>query len=139
MWWVLGWSASREALVESQLVFNRHSVDAAIAWVDAAVQTLDGEDVPLCMARGRVLAEFVKSAGPIPASDRAAVDGFAVESSASLGASTYNPVWLPLIAVVPGDPLPAGTDAVIPLEMAEPDDRTSIEVVEPVTAGHNVE
>jgi molybdopterin molybdotransferase len=118
---------------------NRDSVEAAIAWVDAATPCLNGEDVPLRTARGRVLTENINAAGPIPSSDRAAVDGFAVEASASLGASSYNPICLPLIAVAPGDVLPAGTDAVVPLELAEPDGQGSIEVVDVVAAGENVE
>ncbi len=118
---------------------NHHSVDAAIAWVDAAVRSLDAEDAPLSTARGRVLAEDIRAAGPIPGSDRAALDGFAVEASASLGASAYNPVRLPLIAVAAGDALPAGTDAVVPLDLAAPDGRACIEIVEAVAAGHNVE
>jgi molybdopterin molybdotransferase len=120
-------------------VLKHHSVDAAIAWIDAAAKPLDREDVPLCIAQGRVLTGLIRSVGPIPGSDRAAVDGFAVQASASLGASAYNPVRLPLIAVVPGDVLPAGTDAVVPLALAEPDDETCIEVIEPVAAGDNVE
>jgi molybdopterin molybdotransferase len=120
-------------------VLNHHSVEVAIAWIDAAVQPLGREDIPLRIARGRVVTEFIRSLVPIPGSDRAALDGFAVESTASLGASAYNPVRLPLIAVVAGDALPAGTDAVVPVDLAEPDGQSCIEVVEALAAGHNVE
>src|SRR5271155_754211 len=126
-------------LEESQLVLNHHSVDAAIAWVDAAARPLDREDVPLCIARGRVLSEPIRAGRPLPTSDRAALDGFAVESSATLGSSAYNPLRLPLIAVAAGDALPAGTDAVVPLDLAESDGQACIEVVEAVAAGDNVE
>ena len=118
---------------------NRHSIDAAIAWVDAAVHRLNGEDVPLRRALGRVLAKDIRAAKPIPASNRAVRDGFVVEASASIGASAYNPVRLPLIAVAAGDALPPGIDAVVPLEMTEPDGQASIEVIEVVAAGDNVE
>ena len=118
---------------------GHHLVDAAIAWVDVAACHLDREDTPLLTARGRVLMEDIRTVGPIPTSDRAALDGFAVQASASLGASTYNPIRLPLIAVAAGDALPPGTDAVIPLELAEPDERACIEVVEAAAAGNNVE
>jgi molybdopterin molybdotransferase len=120
-------------------MLNHHSVDAAIAWVDAAAQPLDREDVPLCITRGRVLSEPIRAGRPLPTSDRAALDGFAVESSASLGSSAYNPLRLPLIAVAAGDALPAGTDAVVPLDLAESDGQACIEVVEAVAAGDNVE
>ena len=118
---------------------NDHSIEAAIAWVDAAVDCLRGEDVPLRTARGRVLTKAIRAAGPIPANSRAARDGFAVVASASIGASSYNPLRLPLIAVAAGDALPSGTDAVVPLEMAEPDGQASIEVIEVIAAGDNVE
>ena len=118
---------------------NNNSVEAAIAWVDAATHPLNGEDIPLCIARERVLTEPIRAAGPIPASDRATLDGFAVQASASLGASAYNPVRLPLIAVAAGDALPAGTDAVVPFELSEPDGQPFIEIVEAVAAGDNVE
>jgi molybdopterin molybdotransferase len=120
-------------------LLNHHSVDAAIAWVDATTEHLDTEDAPLGKARGRVLTEDIRAVRPIPASDRVALDGFAIQASASLGASAYNPVQLPLIAVATGDALPAETDAVVPLELAEPDERAYIEIVEAVAAGHNVE
>ena len=77
---------------------NRYSVDAATAWVDEALHALDKEDAPLRTARGLMLVEDIRATQPIPAEDRAAVDGFAVEASASLGASVYNPIRLPLIA-----------------------------------------
>jgi molybdopterin molybdotransferase len=118
---------------------NHHSVDAAIALVDAAANSLDTEGAPLHSAQGRVLAEDIRAIRPIPIRDRAALDGFAVQATTSLGASAYNPVRLPLIAVAAGDALPAGTDAVVPLELAEPDGRAYIEVVEAVAAGGNVE
>jgi molybdopterin molybdotransferase len=116
-----------------------HRVDAAIAWVDAATDHLDTEDAPLGTAWERVLTEDIRAVQPIPAVDRAALDGFAIQASASLGASAYNPVRLPLIAVAAGDALPAGTDAVVPLELVEPDVQGWIEVVEAVAAGDNVE
>ena len=56
---------------------NPHSVEAAIAWVDAAVHCLDGEDVRLRAGRGRVLARGIRAVGPIPAGNCAARDGFA--------------------------------------------------------------
>jgi molybdopterin molybdotransferase len=118
---------------------DHHPVDAAIAWVDAAAHCLGTEDAPLHTARGRVLTEPMRALESIPGSDRAALDGFAVQASASFGASAYNPVRLPLIALAAGDALPAGTDAVVPLELAEPDGQGWIEMVEAVVAGDNVE
>ena len=75
------------------------STEAAVAWIDETVNALDTEDAPLPTARGLVLAKAIRAVQPIPTEDRAAVDGFAVQASASLGASVYNPIRLPLIAV----------------------------------------
>jgi hypothetical protein len=81
----------------------------------------------------------IHAPGPIPRDNRAALDGFAVQASASLGASPYNPIRLPLVGVAAGDALPAGTDAVIPVLLAETDDQAYIEIVEAVATGDNVE
>ena len=118
---------------------EHRSLDAAIAWVNATTESLDREDVPLPTARGRVLAEAIHALGPIPGDNRAALDGFAVEASASSGASSYNPIRQPLICVAAGDVLPAGTDAVVPRRLAEPAGEAYIEIVEAVAAGDNVE
>jgi molybdopterin biosynthesis enzyme len=72
---------------------DHNLVDAAIAWVDAAVHSLDTEDVPLRTARGRVLTRDILAGHPIPSRDRAALDGFAVLANASLGASGYTAHW----------------------------------------------
>ena len=117
---------------------EHRSLDAAIAWVNATTESLDREDVPLPTARGRVLAEAIHALGPIPGDNRAALDGFAVEASASSGASSYNPIRQPLICVAAGDVLPAGTDAVVPRRLAEPAGEAYIEIVEAVAAGDNV-
>jgi molybdopterin molybdotransferase len=120
-------------------VSEHHPLDAAIAWVNAATGSLDREDVPLPTAAGRVLTQALHAPRPIPGNDRAALDGFAVQASATFGASSYNPIRLPLIGVAAGDALPAGTDAVVPLQLAEPDDQAFIEIVEAFAAGDNVE
>lgn len=116
-----------------------HLFDTAISWIDAAARCLDTEVVPLPRAWGRVVSESMHASRPIPGVCRAALDGFAVEAAASLGASAYNPLRVPSVSVTAGDALPAGTDAVVPLQLAEPDGERNIEVVEAVAAGDNVE
>jgi molybdopterin molybdotransferase len=115
------------------------SFDEAVACVDAASSRLGTERVRLREAMGRVLAEEICAAASIPPDDRAALDGFAVRADASLGASAYNPVELPVLAVTAGAALPPGADAVIPLDAVEPNGLGHIEVVEPVAPGDNVE
>jgi molybdopterin molybdotransferase len=114
-------------------------LDAAMGLVDAAVRSLDAEQVPLAEAGGRILAEDIRAPVPIPTDDRAALDGFAVRAEASLGAGAYNPVALPLVAVAAGDAMPPGADAVIPLAAAEPNGPDRIAVVEPLATGTHLE
>jgi molybdopterin molybdotransferase len=115
------------------------SFEEAIACVDAASPRLGTERVRLNEAMGRVLAEEVRAATPIPPDHRAALDGFAVRADGSLGASTYNPVELPLLAVTAGAALPLGADAVIPLDAVDLNGLGHVQVVEPVAPGDNVE
>jgi molybdopterin molybdotransferase len=115
------------------------SFDEAVACVDAASPRLGTERVPLQKAMGRVLAEDVRAAAPIPPDDCAALDGFAVRADASLGASAYNPVELALLAVTAGAALPPGADAVIPLDAVDSNGLGHVQVVEPVAPGDNVE
>jgi molybdopterin molybdotransferase len=115
------------------------SFDEAVACVDAGARCLGTERVPLREAIGRILAEDIRAAAPIPLDDRAALDGFAVRADASLGASAYNPVELPLLEATAGAALPPGTDAVFPLDAAEPNGLCHIHVVESLAPGDNVE
>ena len=115
------------------------SVDAAFAWIDNIVRGLGPEDAPLHEAAGRVVAEDIRAKRPIPACNSAAVDGFAVTAHETLGASSYNPLSLPLIEVASGDALRAGTDAVLPLEQGELDGADRVFVVEAVAPGENVD
>jgi molybdopterin molybdotransferase len=115
------------------------SIDAALAWVDAAVNPLETEDAaPLREAIGRVLTREIRAERPIPACDSAALDGFAVMAGQTVGASSYNPLSLPMIELSAGEALPGGTDTVVPLEHGESDDNGNVAVVEAWAAGSNV-
>jgi len=117
---------------------HRHTVAAALAWLDAQLQVLGTERAPLRMAAGRVLATAVVSDLDIPGFDRATMDGYAVRAESTEGATSYN--RLPLIVIgdsrpghpfqgsvgagqavriMTGAPLPAGCDAVLPAEWIE--------------------
>jgi len=115
------------------------SFEEAVACVDAASPRLGTERVRLREAMGRVLAEEVRAATPIPPDHCAALDGFAVRADDTLGASAYNPVELPLLAVTAGAALPPGADAVIPLDAVDLNGLSHVQVVEPVAPGDNVE
>ncbi len=117
---------------------RRATVEAALAWLDAQLRPLSGERVPLESAAGRVLNSDVVSSLDVPGFDRAMMDGFALSASCVAGASTYNPIALAIVGqafparpfmghvgpnqavqITTGAPLPLGTDAVLPAELAE--------------------
>src|SRR5215813_7523075 len=115
------------------------SIDAALAWVDAAVHPLETEDAPLREAIGRILTREIQAERSIPACDSAALDGFAVAADQTVGASSYNPLSLPLIELSAGEALPAGTDAVVPIEHGEPDGAGNVALIEAWAAGSNID
>jgi len=140
---------------------QRHTVDAALAWLDAQLQPLGPELVPLRNAAGRVLAASVVSDVDVPGFDRATMDGYAVVAESTEGASAYTRLPLTVIGdsmpgcpfdgcvsageavrVMTGAPMPRGADAVLPAELvdAEPDNSTSyrISAVASVSPGKNV-
>ena len=122
---------------------HRHTVAAALAWLDAQLQPLGAETVPLRSAAGRVLAAAVVSDVDVPGFDRATMDGYAVVAGSTEGASPYSRLPLTVIGesmpgspfagsvsageavrIMTGAPVPRGADAVLPAEWveAEPDE-----------------
>ena len=138
---------------------RRHTVDAALAWLDAQLKPLESERVSLAEAAGRVLAAPIVTAVDVPGFDRSTMDGYAVVASSTEGASGYSRLPLRVIgdsmpgrafdgAVAPGDavrvmtgaPIPRGADAVLPAEFVdtEPGSGQSIAALEAVSPGKNV-
>src|SRR3984885_11661838 len=114
---------------------QRHTVDAALAWLDAQLNPLTAEMVPLRGAAGRVLASSVISDVDVPGFDRAMMDGYAVLAESTEGASAYTPLQLKVVGesmpgspldgvvrvgeavrIMTGAPMPDGTDSVLPAE-----------------------
>jgi molybdopterin molybdotransferase len=114
---------------------QRHTVDAALAWLDAQLQPLTSEIIPLHVAAGRVLAASVASEVDVPGFDRAMMDGYAVLADSTEGASAYTPLQLKVVGesmpgcpfggvvrngeavrIMTGAPMPSGSDAVLPAE-----------------------
>lgn len=130
---------------------TRRSVDEAVAWIDTHVARLGPEEIPASNAAGRVLAGDVAAVADFPPVDRAAIDGLAVRSDETVGASAYNPLafrvaeaatdLLPGFAVRlnSGDRLPAGADTVIPFDYVQGGAAGHCEIIEPVAPGHEVE
>lgn len=117
---------------------QRTTVEAARAWVDALPVTCVAETVALARAADRVLVREVVSPVDVPGFDRAMMDGFALRGAETHGASPYNPLEfrvvgeaLPgrpsgvsrqageVVRIMTGAPLPAGCDAVLPVEQVE--------------------
>jgi molybdopterin molybdotransferase len=120
---------------------HRHTVQAALAWLDAQLGALDIETIPLRAAAGRVLATPIVSAVDVPGFDRATMDGYAVVADSTEGATPYNRIPLAVVGdampgssftgsitagqairIMTGAPIPSGADAVLPAEFAERED-----------------
>lgn len=109
-------------------------VETALATILAHCRRLPAESLPLDRARGRVLAGDVVGDVDLPPFDNSAMDGYAVRAAELAGAEADRPVALPVAEVVAagaepgrlspgqvhkimtGAPLPAGADAVVPVE-----------------------
>ncbi|MBX6166999.1 MAG: molybdopterin molybdenumtransferase MoeA, partial [Thermobispora bispora] len=107
------------------------SVDRHLADILAAVRPLAPLEIDLDHALGTVLAEDVTAPVPLPPFDNSAMDGYAVRAEDVASA----PVTLPVVddiaagdggvhaigpghaaRIMTGAPLPAGADAVVPVE-----------------------
>ena len=86
----------------------------ALARVLDTVRPVPARALPLAQAQGAVLAQDLAFPADLPPTAQALRAGFAVAALDTVGASPFAPV--PLGApprVLPGDPMPAGTDAVL--------------------------
>ena len=138
---------------------HRTRIAAARERLLDAVTPLDRtESVPLGAADGRVLAEPITAAVPVPGYDRAAMDGWAVRAEDTFGASDRSPAILRRRdtgdadddhatpdAVAPGEAgrvhtgsaMPDGADAVVMIEHTEAVGG-DVEVFDAVAEGENV-
>lgn len=132
--------------------------DEALAVIERSFPRRCGlETVPLDRARGRVLAQPVKSRESIPGFDRSTVDGYAVRAADTFGCSGSIPAILPLkeeismgagaarrlapgtCASIPtGGAVPPGADAVVMLEYTEDYGDGAIGVSKPAAPGSNI-
>ena len=119
---------------------HRVTVESALAWLDEQLAPLKSEASDVVTAAGRVLAGPVSSKVDVPAFRRAMMDGYAVQANDTLGASSYNRLRLSIVGqqlpgqqfagqvnaeqavrIMTGAALPAGADAVLPVEKTESD------------------
>jgi molybdopterin molybdotransferase len=114
------------------------SVDAHLADCLAAITPLPVREVALLEAAGCLLAEDVVSGLDMPRFDNSSMDGYAVRAAEVASAAPDSPCELPVLGDIPaghaeavtlqpgttvrimtGAPLPAGADAVVPVEWTD--------------------
>jgi molybdopterin molybdotransferase len=132
------------------------SVEEARAAVLAETRALPAESVGIGHALGRVCAEQVRAAGPVPPFDNSAMDGYAVRAADAAGATPEAPIELRLggesraghpaqaplgggeaIAISTGAVVPGGADSVVRLEDTRQADGR-VEVLSAPDAGLNI-
>ena len=116
--------------------FDRALADAG------ALRYTESERVPLDRANGRVTAEPVWAERSSPHYDAAAMDGVAVRSADTVGASETSPLKLSVgdqaVWVDTGDAMPRDADAVIMVEDVQETDSETIEIYAPVSPYQHV-
>ncbi|WP_026313812.1 gephyrin-like molybdotransferase Glp [Actinomadura flavalba] len=132
------------------------TVEEHLAGILASVPVLAPLDLALLEAEGAVLAEAVAAPVPLPPFDNSAMDGYAVVAADVAGASERDPVVLPVVGdisagdegvsalrpgltarIMTGAPMPAGSDAVIPVEWTDGGTAT-VRVDRPAPPGHYI-
>ena len=107
-----------------------------------ALEPSPSEEVPLDRANGRVTAEPVWAKSSSPHYDASAMDGVAVRSRDTVGATETSPLRLSVadqaVFLDTGDPMPDGFDAVIMIEEVHEVDGSTIEVQAPVAPYQHV-
>jgi molybdopterin molybdotransferase len=136
------------------------SVEEALEKILGEVDVLEAEWVPILGSLGQVLAEDIKSDINVPPLDNSAMDGFAVRSEDTKGASEETPKFLKVIdtvmagsisnkEVVPGTavrimtgaPVPRGADSVVQFELTDDGknaDTTRVDVLAEIQSGRNI-
>ncbi|MCZ3387600.1 MAG: molybdopterin molybdotransferase MoeA [Actinomycetia bacterium] len=116
------------------------TVDQHLADCLSAVDTLSPLELRLLDAHGCTLSEDVTATWDLPPFTNSSMDGYAVRSADLAGASESAPVVLPVVGDIPagysgalavspgqcarimtGGPMPAGADAVVPVEWTDGD------------------
>ncbi len=114
------------------------SVEAYLAEILAEIRPLAPRELSLEDADGGVLAEDITARWPLPPFDNSSMDGYAVRAADVAAATADSPVLLPVtgevtagdtrehelapgscLRITTGAPLPAGADAVVPVELTD--------------------
>ncbi len=136
------------------------SVEEALQKILDEVDMLEAESVPILESLGQVLAEDVKSDINVPPLDNSAMDGYAVRSADTKGASPQTPKYLKVIdtvmagaiskkevgpgmaiRIMTGAPIPRGADSMVQFERTDEEknkDKTRVGVLEEIRPGLNI-
>ncbi len=138
------------------LFFSTLSVEEAVIAARTLARPMSPEDIPLASAYGRILAADIRADIDIPGFNRSSVDGYAVRSRDTAGASESLPALLSLTGrVAMGEAgyrkLPADSCLYVPTGGAVPEEADAVVMVEytesigqdilvkkPVAPGENV-
>lgn len=131
--------------------------DEALRLVLETSRTLADEEVPFEEACGRVLAAPLAAREDLPGFDNSAMDGYALRALDVAGASRSSPRNLSLVGsaraggsaasfvgpgqaarVLTGAALPPGADSVVMQELAAPDGRGGVGILQDAEAGQHV-
>lgn len=112
-------------------------------------------EIPVAEAHGLVLAGDVVARGDLPGDDNSAMDGYAVRAAELTGATPQAPVVLPVagdiaagdttsydlqpgttMRIMTGAPMPAGADAVVPVEDSDGGVQVVALTLEPAPGHH---
>lgn len=132
------------------------TVEQATREILEQVPVLGFEKVDILEALGRVLGEDIHATRDIPPQDNSAMDGFAVNSEDTLGASPENPLFFEIVEDIPaghipqkivgfaevarimtGASIPRGVDAVVKIEDTEIVDGR-VKILSPIGKGVNI-
>jgi molybdopterin molybdotransferase len=139
------------------------SVDQARERILSHFQPVSTESLPLAASSHRVLAQDIVAANDLPPFDNSSMDGFAVRAADVVDASRASPRSLRVVADIPagshptialgpgeaarimtGAPIPAGADAVVPVEETDFDSRDAgtqapqeVQIFKPARTGDN--
>jgi len=132
------------------------TVEAYQAAILAAISPLPPAGLELADAEGCVLAEDVTAAVSLPSFDNSSMDGYAIQAADTDHSSERKPATLPVtgeiaagdtgthrltpgtaIRIMTGARLPAGADAVVPVEWTD-GGSARVEIYRPVAAGNAV-
>jgi len=132
------------------------SVESYLSEILGAIRPLSPAELTLADAQGSVLAADVTAAWPLPGFDNSSMDGYAVRAADVAAASAGSPVTLPVdaevaagdttphtiapghcIKIMTGALLPAGADAVVPVEWTDGGTST-VRITAPADVGHAV-